>query len=307
MAAHDPPFSVVLVTAPPAERRDEQLGSKAKFWFKSPEGDADLLYKRGRDNEDWSEKVAAELAHLVRVPCAQVDLAECDGEDGTVSRSFLDRSRGERLVHGNELLLAVDPGYPTATRYRVREHTVEAVESALERVTAARPDGADVPADFDAFDVFVGYLMLDAWIGNSDRHHENWAVILRPQKVALAPSFDHASSFGRNDPTEKAQARLHGRDPHLTVSGYASKCRSALYAPAMPARPLLTTEAFQRAAAMRPRAAAHWRSRLNEVPSTEVARVFARIPPTRIDPVHCELAVRIANFNRDRVLMEEQS
>ena len=29
-----------------------------------------------------------------------------------------------------------------------------------------------------ALDVFVGYLLLDAWIGNTDRHHENWGFVL---------------------------------------------------------------------------------------------------------------------------------
>jgi hypothetical protein len=28
-----------------------------------------------------------------------------------------------------------------------------------------------------AVDVFVGYLLLDAWIGNGDRHHENWGIV----------------------------------------------------------------------------------------------------------------------------------
>ena len=37
-----------------------------------------------------------------------------------------------------------------------------------------------VPHSFtDARDLFVGYLLLDAWIGNGDRHHENWGFIRR--------------------------------------------------------------------------------------------------------------------------------
>jgi hypothetical protein len=34
------------------------------------------------------------------------------------------------------------------------------------------PDGITT-----AIDTFVGYLLLDAWIGNGDRHHENWRFI----------------------------------------------------------------------------------------------------------------------------------
>jgi hypothetical protein len=48
--------------------------------------------------------------------------------------------------------------------------------------------------------VFVGYLILDAWIGNADRHEQNWAV-LEPEtgtdaRRLLSPTFDHASSLG---------------------------------------------------------------------------------------------------------------
>lgn len=48
---------------------------------------------------------------------------------------------------------------------------------------------------------FAQYLIFDALICNVDRHHENWGF-LRKQvengyKGRLAPSYDHASSLGR--------------------------------------------------------------------------------------------------------------
>lgn len=48
---------------------------------------------------------------------------------------------------------------------------------------------------------FAAYLTLDALIGNTDRHHENWGLQRRRTRNGwrgfLAPSFDHASSLGR--------------------------------------------------------------------------------------------------------------
>ena len=49
-----------------------------------------------------------------------------------------------------------------------------------------------------ASDLFAGYLMLDALIGNTDRHHENWAIIQAGRQYCLAPTFDHASCLGFN-------------------------------------------------------------------------------------------------------------
>jgi hypothetical protein len=32
-----------------------------------------------------------------------------------------------------------------------------------------------VYADMAGYEIFVGYLLFEALIGNTDRHHENWA------------------------------------------------------------------------------------------------------------------------------------
>ena len=49
---------------------------------------------------------------------------------------------------------------------------------------------------FTASDVFVGFILLDAWFANQDRHHENWGA-LRDDVLRLAPTFDHGASLAR--------------------------------------------------------------------------------------------------------------
>ena len=49
--------------------------------------------------------------------------------------------------------------------------------------------------------LIADYMVLDALIGNTDRHHENWGI-LRTRvdgqwEDKVAPSFDHASLLGR--------------------------------------------------------------------------------------------------------------
>src|SRR5207245_2398343 len=98
---------------------------------------------------------------------------------------------GGRLVHGNELLAQLVPGYPKQQFFRVSQHTFENVVAILQSAEVNIPIGYDPFADVDeAIDVFVGYLMLDAWIANTDRHHENWALVMSPKAtVHLAPSY----------------------------------------------------------------------------------------------------------------------
>ena len=50
--------------------------------------------------------------------------------------------------------------------------------------------GCQTPPDcgvLTAPEVFAGYLVLDAWVANQDRHDQNWAVLHRlPHPVAFS-------------------------------------------------------------------------------------------------------------------------
>ncbi|QDU66714.1 hypothetical protein [Engelhardtia mirabilis] len=232
--------------------RPEPEGTKAKFWFEATDELAARLGVRVEDavlykfhrldqgryrGEDWAEKIAAELAGLLGLPAAQVDLARYDGRRGIVSPSFLRRESptGNRqyaaLTSGDRLLQEDDPDYPIDRHdgrqfRRVSRHTLASILAAIDR----RPDGTEVgaprtglarsdsapagggvevriPASF----FMVGYLMLDAWIANTDRHHGNWGVVQEPSGgLTLAPTFDHAASLGASLLEAKRAAKLTG-------------------------------------------------------------------------------------------------
>ena len=73
------------------------------------------------------------------------------------------------------------------------------------------------------------YVILDAVIGNTDRHHENWGI-LRQRKDDhwegfVAPSFDHASSLGR----ELQDTRRDRILAEIGIGAYVEKGRGAIY------------------------------------------------------------------------------
>jgi hypothetical protein len=269
----------------------EPLGSKKKLWFRHPTGQEPRLlfkYNRAGTGEDWSEKIAAELAQVLGLPHARVELAMFDEQRGAALVDFTE-NENVALVHGNEILEFVDPAYPTQKQYRAVEHTVGAVVSALERLNVGLPS-TPVPlpeAVKDAFGLFLGYLLLDAWIGNTDRHHENWGVLRNrdeaAQTLVLAPSFDHASSLGRelSDEARTNQGRpLQGS----TVERYAGRARSALYGSDGGKRPLHTWQAFREGAAHRRDAADAWLERLTSVPQALVRDVVESVPEGHMSP-----------------------
>ncbi|MGK7899189.1 MAG: HIRAN domain-containing protein [Xenococcus sp. (in: cyanobacteria)] len=71
----------------------EAMGTKEKFWFHHEELGL-CLYKKARQNtgEDWSEKIAAELCQLIKLPQAEYELATFNKENGVYHIHF--------FVHG---------------------------------------------------------------------------------------------------------------------------------------------------------------------------------------------------------------
>ena len=225
-------FPIIEVRSSMAEAV-EYLGTKSKFWYR--DGERQMLFKaeeRGT-GEDWAEKIACELCALLGLPHVRYEMAMDIDErrPGVVCASITPPPLA--LAHGNQLLLVLDPDYPADSRhrYRTREHTVLAVFGLMELL---RPPTADwcssLPSGINsAAGIFAGYLMFDAWIGNQDRHHENWAAVWDGDSLSLAPTFDHGASLARNLSDDERYERLETRDRNRRIPYFAGRARSALY------------------------------------------------------------------------------
>jgi hypothetical protein len=296
------------ITRVPADAPEvtETLGTKDKFWY----GSQGFLFKKARDGtgEDWAEKIVSELARQLDVPHAEYNLADWDlpggSVRGVVSPNFC--PPGAALTLGNELLSEANPAYAAGqvSKFRIQAHTVKRVLFTLENRNPSLPLGwAGTPSIADSVDVFIGYLMLDALVGNTDRHHENWGVVCLPDRtVHLAPTFDHASSLGCHLLDETRAQRLHTADRNFGIPAFAAKARSALYRYETDPKPLLTTEAFLDAAAYRPPAARDWLGRLNALTEPEVAIIVNNVPRTRISDRAIEFAQSLIFINQNRLI-----
>ena len=295
-----------VITVPDhAADSTEQLGTKPKFWYRDNAGQQ-RLFKQGRPGtgENWAEKVSAELCELLGLPHAQYDLAVWRDQAGVVSPSFV--PEGCRLVLGNELLAHIVKRYAETQHYQQTGHTVGRVFAALRDPAIQTPTSsrADIVIRRAAH-MFVGYLMLDALVGNTDRHHENWGLIVGQgpsgPETWLAPTFDHASSLGRNESEQRMLDRLSTRDRKFSVVGYAERARSALYRSPKDARPLPTLDAFDHARRRYPKVAAAWLARLHELRQEDVQTILERIPPTFITPTARKFASEMVVINRGRL------
>lgn len=203
----------------------EDMGTKTKFWYRDPDEDANWLFKYPRPNtgEHWAEKIAAEVASVLGVRHAKVELARFEGDCGSATESF---ARGDRaLCHGNELLEWTVGGYDPKKKFHQSEHTLANIFAGMDYVFE-NPEDESL-----AKRILAEYVVLDALIGNTDRHHENWGLIRRLEGnglrdiLFLAPSFDHATSLGRELLDERRNKFLKEN----RVGGYAEKGRGAIY------------------------------------------------------------------------------
>lgn len=271
----------------------EEMGSKRKGWVQVGTDSTPWLFKHARlsngevAGEHWAEKIAAELAGLLEIPHAQVELATLDGAVGCISRRFAELScPGTELIHGNDLLAGAVLGYDRLGRRAQPDHTIENIAKAVS-ATIADHNERDV-----AFSRLAGFVTLDALILNTDRHHENWALIQARSSDGrlihrVAPTFDHASSLGRNEPVEKLEQWL--QEPHR-FEWYAARGRGAIFIqPTDPhgANPLRLVEVAGRTW---PRYFQPWGKMLQNVGLERILSVVDRVPDHVMDARHRRFA-----------------
>ncbi|MFA0923909.1 hypothetical protein [Xanthomonas fragariae] len=287
-------FQIVRVPSGAADL-PEQMGTKAKFWFDENR----RLFKEGRPGtgENWAEVIAAELAALLGLPHAKYSLAEYEERRGVVSESFV--PAGARLILGNELIGFAAREIPSR-RIRREAHTIGRLGRLLNRPSVALPSGWVSPKPtFNAADVMSGYLLLDALIANQDRHEENWGFINSRGAIYLAPTFDHASSLGRNETDQRRMQKLTANHPDHGVYGYARRAKVPIY---YGSGQLHSSEAFFALSRVCPDKGRHWLNRLREIDPNSFAALLGRIPVGWITDPARRFADELLRVNRNRLL-----
>jgi hypothetical protein len=207
-----------------------------------------LKFARPNTGEHWAEKIAAEIGNLIGVDCARVELADCGGELVTVCESFdpenwyelyefvseqSDWLEGEQIVVGDldwanhvnppsfqemiflagcDVLAWSKEQYDVEARFGQREHNVDTIVQAVKEVFQDLGDPR-VAQVGDILQALASYALLDGLIGNTDRHHENWMLQIAFKddvgRMSAAPSFDHASSLGRELRDDRRRERMN--------------------------------------------------------------------------------------------------
>jgi hypothetical protein len=284
----------------------EGLGRKIKFWL-TRDNKPYLFKVEGRGTgEDWAEKVVCELARELGLPHAEYDLAEWDSPNGKIPGVITDKlqSPSQRLEMGNQLLFKIDPDYPAGKKYGVRKHTVGAVIEVLKNLKEPAPEWMKraPQAIQTALDVFVGYIMLDAWVANQDRHHENWGAIQEEDFWRLAPTFDHGAALARNETDESREKKLKTKDKNGNVYAFASRARSAMFEKETDHKTLLAMRVFEIFAINSPSAAQAWLEQLSKVRPEKIRGLLEMVPAHRMTRTTRDFTFELLKNNQQRLL-----
>ncbi len=215
---------------------------------------------------------------MLGLPTHHAELAQFEGQEGCAVRSFL--AEYEVLVHGNEVLAGTIEGYDKDKMRGQADHNFENIVAALERwfPNERRREVASSR--------IVGYLVLDALVGNTDRHHENWGILLKPTQrdreglplgfgIEIAPTFDHGSSLGRELLDERRRMIL---DDEAGLRRYIRKARGGVFRDTEARRGMSPLAVVELIAERYPDFFQPWKARVDRLSLDTFREIVRRVP-----------------------------
>jgi hypothetical protein len=148
---------------------------------------------------------------------------------------------------------------------------------------------------------FAGYLVFDALIANTDRHHQNWALLKRQAgsqtENRLAPSFDHASSLGREMVDNRRLLLLRQK----RIPEYISKGWGAVYLETLGESKVSPMDLVIRLAPKMPELFEPWLKRIGNVTNDGVHSIVEQVPAGWMSTAQREFAVTLICQSRDQL------
>lgn len=146
---------------------------------------------RRHPDQFWAEIMAYRIGCLIGAAVPPVFVAwDSDSQEcGALIEWFLDypNEPEERYVTGGDIMASMIRGYD---RKRGSQHNFQTVERffvAMEKAKVFR-------GNWRAW--WCDTLLLDALIGNTDRHQDNWGLLWYGIGARMAPAFDNGTSLG---------------------------------------------------------------------------------------------------------------
>lgn len=146
-----------------------------------------------------SEYIGSHLFAHLGIETQQTMLGTCDNQQVVVMKDFIEKN--EMFVPFN------DVGDSSLEREK------EKYQYSYEDIISMLKENTKLTNVKDTCERFWDMYIVDAWIGNFDRHGANWGFIKKDNAYRIAPVYDNGSSlFLKLNTDEKIQEILNSED-----------------------------------------------------------------------------------------------
>lgn len=163
----------------------EGSGRSEKLWLKNPIDNKIGLFKYTRSEittEHISEKIAELLAEKIGLKSAHIDIGTYHDRIGCMS--YLINTNEEILVEGITLITRYYPAYDQDALLDYDNNEYYSMEMIFKAVS-----------EYNLKEDLIKIMIFDSIIGNSDRHHSNWAILQEGTDTKICPLYDNGSSL----------------------------------------------------------------------------------------------------------------
>jgi len=174
-------MSVLNVTSWKIDDQKQVSGTRAKHWIIHPETEHHYLFKIPTTNtgEAWAEKVSSDIGKAMGLSMMDVELAKREDTVGILAKNFITKQEQEELFEGGDLFFTVAEDFD---RYHLKYYDFFNIVKVL--------------SEYQLDNDFIKIPVFDAFIGNQDRHCDNWGIIDGKNGYRLSPIYDNGSSLG---------------------------------------------------------------------------------------------------------------
>lgn len=172
-------MSLIDVSSWEVDENRQVSGTREKYWLIHPETEQRFLFKIPKENtgEAWAEKIASEVGKAMGLSIMDVNLAKRDNTVAVLAANFINKQ--EELFEGGDLFFTVADDFD---RYNLKHYDFFNVINVL--------------SEFQLDRDFIKIPIFDAFIGNQDRHCDNWGIIDSKNGYSIAPIYDSGASLG---------------------------------------------------------------------------------------------------------------
>ncbi|WP_066638602.1 HipA domain-containing protein [Desulfolucanica intricata] len=207
------------------EKEEYGFGTRKKYLYIDPLTRRSAFFKypmvdekTGQEliGEIWSEKIAADIGKVIKIPTPEVVIAQNEEGYGSLSFNFLEP--GEQLHHGAEFLDVYFSFYESEKfdPRNLKHHKLDAI--------------FEITKHLKVMNQFINIIIFDSLIGNSDRHSENWGLVSNANNgtFKLAPAYDNSSSLARefNDDVRFTLLKDENRFQSYVLGNKSAACIS---------------------------------------------------------------------------------